>query len=160
MRGGSVRSFCRCVFKFPGRLGTLRSLMPSFRASSPSPSRPLPPSIFIGIFMTTIVSAQTVLLTPISSPAARFNPTLVLCQPPALLLLFTSTLCPSPLSSPGSSLPPCPTEKQKGSSSACIPLPPRPHSALTFTTLSGFFCERKNNLADGRRLQSTGGILK
>lgn len=42
-----------------------------------------------------------------------------------------------------SSFPPCSIAELKGSSSACIPIPPGPHSTPTFTTLSGCLWARK-----------------
>lgn len=77
---------------------------------------------------------------------------------PSPFFFCRSVLRLSSSSSAAPTRPPWPAVKLRGSSSACIPSPPRPHSASTFTGLSGFLW-MKNNLADGRCLSHTGGIL-
>lgn len=86
-----------------------------------------------------------------SLPTSLFPPLFLHLCPPFLPLLSSLPAYQSH-----------PTVKLKGSSSACKPPPLRPHSTSTFTTLSGCLRmkRKKPNLADGRRLSNTGGILK
>lgn len=113
----------------------------------PAGSIPVSSLSFICIFISTLISVQTVSHISLVSPAACFNLVIAVCQlPRSLPFIFFFYLCPSPfLPLLPPSLPPRPIVKLKGSSSACIPSPPRPHSTSTFTTLSGCLRTKKQS---------------
>lgn len=111
----------------------------------PAGSIPVSSLSFICIFISTLISVQTVSHISLVSPAACFNLVIVVCQlPRSVPFIFFLSLSFSFSSSPPS-LPPRPIVKLKGSSSACIPSPPRPHSTSTFTTLSGCLRTKKQS---------------